>query len=107
MIDSDAVTALAVFPAVAAIAWAGAFAWVQWLKHRHDVPSSSTAQLTAAEAGRLTRVEAGVEALTLEVERLGEGQRYTVRLLEERLPRTLPAAEAPRTREPGRVITPH
>ena len=84
MIDSDAVMALAIFPAIAAVAWAGAFAWVQWLRHRHDLPSSSAAR--PAEPERLARLEAEVEALTLELERLGEGQRYTVRLLEQRLP---------------------
>jgi hypothetical protein len=107
MVDSDAITALAVFPAVAAIAWAGAYAWVQWLRHRHDPPSPTAGAPSTAEAARLARLEAGLDALTLEVERLAEGQRYTVRLLEERLPRTLPGAARVEALPSGRVITPH
>jgi len=106
MIDSDAVMALAVFPAAAAIAWAGAYAWAQWLRHRHDAPPPAVAP-PAAEATRLAQLEAGLEALTLELERLAEGQRYAARLLEERLPRTGPAAECPKALESGRTITPH
>ncbi len=107
MLNSDAVTALAIFPSAAAIAWAGVYAWGQWLRHQHDVPLAPGGSASTAEAARLARVEAELEALTLEMERLAEGQRYTTRLLEERLPHALLAADrldAPRSE---RAVTPH
>jgi hypothetical protein len=107
MIGSNAATTIAFFAATASVAWSAAYAWVKWLPHRLDglqVPGDGSAEFTAE---RLARVEAQLEELTLEMERLAEGQRYSARLLEERLPRALPApahAEPPRS---GRVVTPH
>ena len=98
--------AVAFFGAAAAIAWAAAYAWGEWLAHRHDAPPGP-AKLPAEDTARLERLEAGMEALTLEVERLAEGQRYAARLLDERLPRGLPAGVRAPTSEPGRVVTPH
>jgi len=48
------------------------------------------------------RIEAIVEATALEVERIGEGQRFTTRLLQER-----GVQSAPQQRLPGQSITPH
>ena len=56
----------------------------------------------AAFEDRLSRIEAIVEATALEVERIGEGQRFTTKLLQER---GIPAATSPRA--PGQSITPH
>jgi hypothetical protein len=44
-----------------------------------------------------------VDAVSLEVERLSEGQRFTARLLSERAP-VLPS---PKQESSGRVVTPH
>lgn len=108
MINPDAIEALSFFGGIAAVAWAAAFAWAKWLAHRYDSPSLKAGGLPpVADPARLARLEADLEALTLEIERLAEGQRYTVRLLEERLPRTLPQGAHPSAPEPGRVITPH
>ena len=58
---------------------------------------------------RLQRLEHAVEAIAIEVERISEGQRFTVALLSERLPDraergALPAASArPRTNTPHRT----
>jgi hypothetical protein len=104
MIGSNAVITVAFFVATASVAWSAAYAWGKWLAHRHDAPALPRAE-GPGEAARLARLEAGLEALTLEVERLAEGQRFSARLLDERLPRPLPAATRPA--EPGRVITPH
>jgi hypothetical protein len=49
---------------------------------------------------RLYRIEQAVDAMAVEIERMAESQRYTTRLLSERLPSTvdaLPAAERGRT----------
>lgn len=102
---SDAVEALAFFGGVAISLWAGAYAWAQWLRHRYDenkprtIPSSNDAE-------RIARLELAVEALSVELERIGEGQRYTVKLLEERLPKALGTGR-PAGGEGGRVVTPH
>jgi hypothetical protein len=40
----------------------------------------------SALVGRMERLERSVEAMTLEIERISEGQRYTTKLLTERLP---------------------
>jgi hypothetical protein len=51
---------------------------------------------------RLERIERAVDVTALEVERIGEGQRFLTRALGERA-----VAEPPRTDAPGRVVTPH
>ncbi len=45
--------------------------------------------------GRLERIELAVDAIAIEVERMAESQRFTTRLLAERLPtpEALPGAE--------------
>jgi hypothetical protein len=57
---------------------------------------------------RLQRIEQAIESIAVEVERIGEAQRFTTKLLAEREPvagRVPAAAPLPR-REPG-TITPH
>ena len=56
---------------------------------------------------RLQRIEQAVESIAIEVERIGEAQRYTTKLLSERgnVGAHIPPA-APLGREPG-TITPH
>lgn len=49
---------------------------------RRDPVSSTT--LSAIE-DRLSRLEAGVDAIAVEVERISEGQRFTTKLLAERV----------------------
>jgi hypothetical protein len=97
--------AVAFFVSAASVAWSGAFAWSRWLAR----PQQST-QVAAPEHEyrldqRLASIEQAVQAIAVEVERLGEGQRFTTRLLTERtseddaLPRRAP--------EYRRVDTPH
>ncbi|MEO7041517.1 MAG: hypothetical protein ABI035_04580 [Gemmatimonadaceae bacterium] len=43
---------------------------------------------------RLQRMETGMESMSAEIERIGEGQRFTTRLLSEREPRQLETADA-------------
>jgi hypothetical protein len=56
---------------------------------------------------RLQRIEQAIESIALEVERIGEAQRFTTKLLAEResVAGRLPSGPTGR-REPG-VITPH
>ena len=54
---------------------------------------------------RLQRIEQAIEAIAVEVERIGEAQRFTTKLLAERQPDAAARLGVPR-REPG-TITPH
>lgn len=47
---------------------------------------------------RMARLEQAVDAMAVELERIGEGQRYVTRLLADREPRT-----TPRSPQPGAV----
>ena len=51
-------------------------------------------ELPAAVDARLERLEQAVEAIAVEVERISEGQRFTVSLLSDRLPTALPLTKA-------------
>jgi len=68
---------------------------------RKRAPAELPANRAAFEE-RLSHIEAIVEATALEVERIGEGQRFTTKLLQER---ALPAGAPPRA--PGQSVTPH
>jgi hypothetical protein len=58
---------------------------------------------------RLQRMEQAIESIAIEVERIGEAQRFTTKVLTERQPEVasgrIPAPQTAR-REPG-TITPH
>jgi hypothetical protein len=64
------------------------------LRARFERPSSSE-----LDASRLEQVSSAVDAIAVEVERIGEGQRFVTKLLSERV------ASSPRASE--RVVTPH
>lgn len=107
MISTDAVEAVAFFGGVASVAWSAAFAWGKWLAHRHDSNRLPGTARSGADSERIARLETAVDALAVELERIGEGQRYAARLLEERLPPAIgPGRPAP-SPEVGRVVTPH
>jgi hypothetical protein len=58
--------------------------------------------------GRLERLEAAVDAIAIEVERISESQRFTVSLLSERLPaRSDRVGELPVAGSTKRANTPH
>lgn len=61
-----------------------------------------TVSLPAELTERLERIERAVDVTALEVERIGEGQRFLTRALGERS-----LVEPSRTDTPGRVTTPH
>ena len=45
---------------------------------------------------RLSRMEQAIDAMAVEMERVSEGQRFTTKLLSERVPEREPARELPR-----------
>jgi hypothetical protein len=64
-----------------------------WLSHRERMKElSMKKQGLGTSDQRLERVEAAVEAIAIEVERIGEGQRYVTSLLSERSPQALEGA---------------
>ena len=91
--------------ALSVIATATRAAWLllTWLDRRHV----SRGSMHAVEE-RLTELERSSEAIALELEGLAEAQRFSAKLLAERLPAALPAPHfARRVAAPERVITPH
>jgi hypothetical protein len=59
---------------------------------------------TAAIDDRLARLEQAVEAIAIEMERVGEGQRFLTKILADRTP---PARIENAQAQRGPVITPH
>jgi hypothetical protein len=63
---------------------------VWWLTSRHDAGriwrwgSSASPRLSGELSDRLTHLEQSVDAVAVEVERIGEGQRFVTRLVTER-----------------------
>jgi hypothetical protein len=74
-----------------------------WLKHRERMIELKGARNPMVEA-RLTRIEEAVETIAIEIERMGEGQRFVTKLLTERAPPEL--AEGSTNPNPGRASTP-
>jgi hypothetical protein len=85
------------FAATLAAMGAGTKIILAWLRR----PRALNA-LPADLVERLERIERAVDTTALEVERIGEGQRFLTRALGERS-----VIDAPRFDSPGRVITPH
>ena len=95
-----------VVAAVAVIAVAGmAFARMPD-RHRERMASLGSSPSTNRELeSRLKRIEEAVDTIAIEMERMGEGQRFITKLLADRAP-----AEQLRERPAGanaRVTTPH
>jgi hypothetical protein len=61
-------------------------------KMRYNAKQRSSLSDPAVE-DRLFRIEEAVDAMAIEIERMSESQRYTTKLLAERLPEALPSAE--------------
>ena len=72
-----------------------------YLTHRERMKELSMAKVgLGASEQRLARLEHAVEAIAVEIERIGEGQRYVTTLLDERAqPALLAAAGAARPTE--------
>ena len=72
------------------------------LKLKHLPPAVVSAPSPMSE-DRMIRLEAAVEAIAIEVERISEGQRFTTKLLSENSQRV----SAPSKIGPGKFDTPH
>lgn len=59
---------------------------------RRSVPGEGGGEVAMARLDdRLSRIEQAIDAMSVEVERISEGQRFTTRLLAERSPERLEA----------------
>lgn len=72
---------IALFTMITVIAVGGPLvrAWARRIESRTDAPP-----LAPDAQARLERMEAAIETIALEVERIAEGQRFTTKLLAER-----------------------
>lgn len=61
------------------------------LRHKEKMANLSPSSDTRAIDERLSRMEQSIEAISIEMERVGEGQRFVTKLLAERAPERLPA----------------
>jgi len=69
-----------------------------WLNHREKMKGLSMAgQGLVSSDERLARVEHAVESIAIEMERIGEGQRYVTKLLNE------PSRQVPQVPMPAKV----
>ncbi|MEP6999122.1 MAG: hypothetical protein ABI969_01505 [bacterium] len=74
-----------------------------WLRHAEKMATLSSHERSPETDLRITRIEQAVESIALEMERVGEGQRFITKVLAER------QIEMPRRHgaDAGRVNTPH
>ena len=101
MIGGKEAVAIAGTIAGAVCFWAAVYGWGQWLNRpRPDAPRLDAAEQDA----RLRRIEAAIEAMAIEVERIGEGQRFTTKLLAEKAS-PMPPEQPSRPYRPA--VTPH
>ena len=99
MIDPKAAVIIGSSLSGAIAFWAAVYGWGKWL-HR---PRPEPPRDAFGRDLRLERMERALDAIAIEIERLGEGQRFTTKLLAE--PDRRPSSAAPPASP--RVITPH
>jgi hypothetical protein len=88
---------------VAAFVGIGLGARVLWRMGSRKQPR----ELPAADNDRMERLEAAVDAIAIEVERISESQRFSVSLLADRLPARGDRVELPAPGSGKRTNTPH
>jgi hypothetical protein len=76
-----------------------------WAQRRMRLGQRSNAALTDRADERLERMERGIEAVAIEVERIGEMERFASKIREGRSPELEPIVPAPKPMPP-RTITP-
>ena len=110
MISPEVIVVPAVFGIPAAVLYAR-----MWFRHKERMATlaaqSGTLGGNSALEARLERIEQAVEAMAVELERVGEGQRFMTKVLSER-PAGAAAlgsghASVPNNANAGRVNTPH
>ena len=75
--------------------------WIELRRAPTPVDESRVLEVLADVRDRLAQLERTVDASAVELERIGEADRYIAKLVAERMPPAIPAPRA------ERVITPH
>lgn len=73
------------------------------LKHKEKMANLNPPADTRAIDDRLTRMEQSIEAIAVEMERVGEGQRFVTKLLAERAPALPQSRESEASNKPERI----
>jgi len=77
-----------------------------WFRHKEKMASlPSASSINPMIEQRLARIEDTLETIAVEVERMGEGQRFVTKLLADKASPALP--EGAKNGGSGRVTTPH
>jgi hypothetical protein len=105
MIDGKAAVMIAGSLSGALCFWSVVYGWGKWLNRPRQNTSLPD---TFAQDERLRRIEAAIETMSVEVERIGEGQRFANKLLAERRPASTTPNPSDSTSRPYRpAVTPH
>ncbi len=96
---------VAFLASMAWMAWAAAYAYSRWLVRPRREPEVDALARAHRLEERLESIEHTMQAMAIEIERLGEGQRFTTKLLSERAAQSLIAP--PERDGYRRVDTPH
>ena len=98
MIEPEVIVVPAVFLIPSLVVFAR-----MWFRHKERMASiTGVSGVNPLIEARLARIEEAVDSIAVEVERMGEGQRFVTKLLAERASEL----EAPKNGG-GRVTTPH
>jgi hypothetical protein len=106
--SAQAIMSLGFFGAIAVTIRSVAQVWVKRLdvkQHAADSFDRDRPVASTAMEQRLARIETAVDAISLEVERISEAQRFAARLPAERDQRAI--ASLSQNAAAGRTITPH
>src|SRR5262245_24206269 len=101
---AQAVAAVSFFGSIAIAIRSIAQVWGKRLEARRD-PDGFDRERSWAIEQRLARIEAAVDTIAVEVERISEAQRFAARLAAERDQRYV--ASLPQNATEGRTVTPH
>jgi hypothetical protein len=76
-----------------------------WMRRRgaNNLPSNELLRRLDEISERLAQLDGAVDTMAVEVERISEAQRFTARILAERVP----AAQLPEPQRPAGYTTPH
>ena len=64
----------------------GVWFWGRGHLHKIEAATKAAPPLSGEVLMRLERMEQGIDAIAMEVERISEGQRFTTKLMSERAP---------------------
>lgn len=79
-----------------------AFMLRTWVRHREKMATLAPPEASAKIEARLERVEQAVEAVAIEIERIGESQRFLTKVLTD----SRPGLVAGSTESPGEPFAP-